>query len=166
MIEFLDQIEKALESGLYIVALQCSLTLPDICSGLCNENGKSVKQDYFKWYDDNIKDKQNLSGENCYYFRCGMIHEGRMEHENLEFAKIIFIEPNNMIKGKGNICEIDGVKILNIDVVDFCNEMIHCTKKWWSENKDNLTVKKNYDSLIKYYPTGLSPFFIGIPAIG
>ena len=52
MEELLSQIKKALESNLYLVALQSTLTLPDICSGLTNENGKSDRNDYIKWYAD------------------------------------------------------------------------------------------------------------------
>lgn len=165
MEELLKQIKKALECKLYLVALQATLTLPDICSGLSSKNGKSNKWDYIKWYDENIIDKQNLSGQNCYFFRCGMLHEGKMEHENLEFSKIIFLEPNDMIICKGNIYECNGKKVLNIDVVSFCNEIINCTLEWWKNNKDDEIVKKNYETIVKYHVNGLEPFVVGIPII-
>ena len=165
MEEILIEIRNALKYNLYLVALQSTLTLPDICSGLINDDGKSNKHDYIKWYDENMVNKQKLSGENCYFFRCAMLHEGKMEHEKLEFSKIIFLEPNDFITCKGNIYQINGQKVLNIDVVDFCNEMINCTIDWWQKNKDNQIAKKNYETIVKYHANGLKPFVVGIPVI-
>lgn len=165
MEELLNQIKKALDNKLYLVALQSTLTLPDICAGLSIEDNETHRSDYIKWYEENIVNKQNLTGEDCYYFRCAMLHEGKMQHKDIKLSRIIFLVPNSNCTFIGNIFDINGEKALNIDLPTFCNEMLECVLNWWQKNKEIDIVKKNYEKIVKYYPNGLSPFIGGISII-
>lgn len=66
MEHILNEIERALDAGLYIVALQSTLTLPGICAALESDNGFNDNNDkatYIEWYDKNVKpyvDYRNL----------------------------------------------------------------------------------------------------------
>ena len=167
MEELLNQIQKAIENKLYLVALQATLTIPDICAKLSIEGNKDTyKEDYIKWYEENIKEKQELTGNDCYYFRCAMLHEGKMKHHKIEHSRIIFLVPNNTFFLSGNIFkDINWDNSINIDLPMFCNEMINCATQWWEENKNNEVVKENYKTIVKYYNNGLEPFIVGIPVI-
>ena len=165
MEEFLGQIKKAIENKLYLVALQSALTIPDICSKLSIENRETTKRNYIEWYEINIKNKQRLTGKDCYFFRCAMLHEGKMKHGNIKHSRIIFFVPNDNYFGSGNILNINGEEAINIDLLTFCEEMINCALKWWQENKNNSIVQINYETMVKYYNNGIKPFIVGIPVI-
>lgn len=165
MEEFLNQIKMALDNKLYFIALQSTLTIPDICAKLSTTTEETTKKDYIKWYEQNIINKQQLTAKDCYYFRCGMLHEGKAQHKNMKLSRVIFLVPNDNIVFSGNTFNINGKKAINIDLPTFCNEMINCALKWWNENKDDAIVKNNYESIIKYYPNGFAPFIGGIPVI-
>ena len=166
MEELLNQIKKALECKLYLVALQSTLTIPDICAKLTIKKGNTHKPNYIKCYEENIKNKQKLTGEECYAFRCAMLHEGRMQHKEMEHSRIIFLLPNNNYLFSGNLFgNINGQNAINIDLPLFCNEMIDCALKWWKMNKNNEIVKKNYEKIVKYHENGLAPFIEGSPVI-
>lgn len=166
MEELINQIRLALRNRLYLVALQSLLTLPDICSALSSKDGFSDKHRYIEWYDNNIKENQNLSGRDCYYFRCGMLHQGRAEHEQIDFKRIIFLEPNSDFKLSGNTFNSNGEKALNIDLELFCNEILNSVLNWWNLSKDNNLVMNNYEKMIKCYSNGIPPFIVGISVIG
>jgi len=166
MEELLNQIKIALDNKLYFVALQSTLTLPDICSALASGNGIATKSGYIKWYDDNVVDKQNLSGSDCYFFRCGMLHQGRAEHDNISSSRVIFLEPTLGLTFKGNIFDVNGQKSLNIDLISFCNEIIDVVSKWWISKQNDDVVKINYEKMIKCYTNGIPPFIVGVPVIG
>ena len=56
----LKEIERALDAKLYYLALQASLTLPDICGALQSDNGKATGDKYIAWYDTYAKEPGNL----------------------------------------------------------------------------------------------------------
>ena len=66
MDEILNQIQEALNHKLYLIALQCCLTLPDICSALQSDNGKTDSKKYKKWYKDFCKSSTYLDAKDCY----------------------------------------------------------------------------------------------------
>lgn len=57
----LKEIERALDAKLYYLALQVSLTLPDICAALQSDDGRASKSKYIAWYDTYAKEPGNLS---------------------------------------------------------------------------------------------------------
>src|SRR3990167_10578362 len=123
MKDFLEQIEAALNSNLYYVALFTALSIPDICGALESSDGFATDEKYKKWFDKHIAPKYNgfLTGEDCYYFRCSLLHQGSSYHPKSSYSRIIFVEPqattnifhNNILNNA-----------LNIDVRIFCKDII------------------------------------------
>lgn len=155
----LNEIEIALDNGLYLLALQSSLTIPDICSALCTKNGETHRKDYIKWYNKWVEDKQ-LTGKDCYYYRCGMIHQGKMLHKDLSYDRILFIYPNSITMKN---CIVDNTKI--IDIIDFCKSIIEGAKNWWKTENSKEIIQKNYKNTVKLYMDGYSNIIKGIPVI-
>lgn len=91
----LKEIELALDAKLYYLALEASLTLPDICAALQSDDGRASKSKYIAWYDTYAKEPGNLSisGKDCYYFRCSYVHQAQTTHENATYSRIIFLAP-------------------------------------------------------------------------
>ena len=61
----LKEIERALDAKLYYLALQASLTLPDICGALQSDDGVAKNYKYIAWYD-------KRTGRSI-YFRQGLL---------------------------------------------------------------------------------------------
>lgn len=163
MEDFLQQIEKALSYNLYYIALQSTLTLPDICGALQSTDGTATKAKYVDWYNTYFLKKTFLSANDCYYFRCSNIHQGKTVHKNSTYSRILFVEPSekNSIVLNNNI--INGA--LNIDVNIFCTDMIASVRNWLTLVKNDETFQENYSSFIKRYPNGLPPYIVGVPII-
>ena len=164
MKDFLAQIEKGLDENLYFLSLFSALAIPDLCGAMGSKNGLATKEKYTAWFDKCVAQKYNgfLSGNNCYYFRCSLLHQGSSQHPNNSYERVLFVEPsattnvfhNNIMNGA-----------LNIDVRIFCSDMIAGAKEWLEENKETDLFKKNYDKFMRRYPNGLSPYIVGVPVI-
>lgn len=163
MEDFLQQIEKALSYNLYYIALQSTLTLPDICGALQSTDGTATKAKYIDWYNTYFLKKTFLSADDCYYFRCSNVHQGKTTHQNSTYSRILFVEPSEKKSIVLNNNIINGA--LNIDVNIFCTDMIASVRNWLTLVKNDQTFQKNYSSFIKRYPNGLPPYIVGVPII-
>lgn len=167
MHDLIEQINKAMDSNLYYLALYTALTLPDICAALESNNGKATGDKYKDWFNRYIspKYKGNLTGEECYCIRCSLLHQGITQHNRSNYSRILFIEPsvnNNMgLMVHNNILE----DALNIDIKTFCNDIINAVNTWLNDVKGKEPFETNYKRIIKRYPEGLSPYIVGIPII-
>ena len=169
MEDFLSQIKLALSYNLYYIALQSILTLPDICGALESQNGHTNNEKYKNWYKNNVITSEGISAEDCYCFRCSMVHQAKTKHDKSSFGRIMFIEPGHPYSGMLNNVGFqigNNVKpSLAINLTTFCNDMIKSAEKWWIKSKNNPIVTKNYQSMVKRYPNGLPPYIGGVPVI-
>ena len=159
----LKEIELALENKLYFMALQSTLSLPDICGALQSSNGMANRKKYITWYNTYAKEPFDnaISGEDCYYFRCSCLHQGSTQNPNSSYKRIIFLIPNVFVSMHNNILN----DALNIDIKIFCTNVIKAVRKWEQQERNNPNYIKNYDKLIKIYPNGITPYIVGMPAI-
>lgn len=164
MEELLVQIEIALQYNLYYLALQSTLTLPDICSALMDPKGETSGAKYIAWYDKYVKNNEyyQLSGNDCYRFRCSNLHQGSSIHPKSTYGRIMFVEPETTPLTIHN-CVINDA--LCIDVNLFCKHIISSVRKWLSIVKNDAIFNNNYQNIIKRYPQGLSPYISGVPII-
>lgn len=159
---FLKEIEGALDNGLYYLALQSSLTLPDICGALQSADGKATGKKYCDWYDTFAKEPcpLALNGNDCYYFRCSCLHQGSSRHVKSSYSRIMFLVPNKTIIHN---CILNNA--LCIDINHFCRNIIESVRKWEVNVKETDIFKNNYEKLFKLYPNGLAPYIVGLPLI-
>ena len=164
MLEYLlSDIEKALNNKLYFIALQSTLTIPDICSALESDNGKTDGKSYAKWYDKNVKKENDyMTGDDCYFYRCSCIHQGVSCNPKMNYTRVLFLYPNTHHTFHNNKLN----DVLNIDLIIFCQQMIMACKRWLNINTDNPVVNKNYEKIMKVYPNGIQPYLVGVTVIG
>ena len=164
MRDFLAQIKKGLDENLYFLSLFSTLAIPDLCGALCSENGEAHSEKYKGWFDKYVAPKYNgfLSGNDCYFFRCSLLHQGSSQHPKNTYKRILFIEPSATTNIFHNVVMNDA---LNIDVRIFCNDIITGAEQWLSENEETELYKKNYDKFMRRYPNGLNPYIVGVPVI-
>ena len=119
----LEQIRKALCVNLYYVSLFTSLAIPDICGAIGSANGKASDTKYKNWVDKYVAHKYfgMLTGEDCYYFRCSLLHQGSSQNPKSTYKRILFVEPS----ASTNVFHCNILNdALNIDVRIFCEDII------------------------------------------
>lgn len=164
MRDFLEQIKKGLNENLYFISLFSTLAIPDLCGAMGSENGEARPKKYKDWFDKYVAPKYNglLSGDDCYFFRCSLLHQGSSQHPKNTYKRVLFVEPSATTNIFHNNIINDA---LNIDVRIFCNDIISGAEQWLSENEKTELYNKNYDKFMRRYPNGLSPYIVGASVI-
>ena len=167
-----DQTAKAIEHRLYYVALFATLAIPDMAAALESSDGRASKARYIAWYEKWVRprlresrDRENpLTGEMCYGFRCGMLHQGRSAHDYLPHERIVFIEPGHPNYSL-HYCTVSG-KILVIQLDAFVREVLDGCLLWLKDVEGSEPFETNYSSFARRHPDGLAPYIIGPPLVG
>lgn len=168
MRDLLNQIQEAVNGHAYYLALYASLTIPDICGAMESENGQATKSKYIAWFDKYVAPKYfacgqaTLTGEACYFYRCAVLHQGRAQHPKLGFSRILFVEPSATTNVFHNNVLNDA---LNIDVSIFCSDVLSGANEWLQAVEELPNYQKNFPLFMQRYPTGLSPYIVGVPVI-
>lgn len=162
MEELLQQIESSLKKGEFYLALFASLTMPDICGAMGSKNGEAKGELYKDWFDKYVAHKYrgNLDGSNCYAFRCSALHQGRTEHKDLGYSRILFLDPTSSsgIVLHNNVLE----DALNIDVRQFCQDIVDGVRSWLDDMVGDENFNKHYPHFLQRYKGGLSPYITGV----
>lgn len=163
MKNLLEQLEQGINAGLYYLTLFVALSIPDICGALESKNGQADSKKYKDWFNQYVASKYNgrLSGDDCYYFRCSLLHQGSSQHDKSNYSRIIFLEPTSNRIFHNNIVR----DALNIDVRIFCIDIINGVHQWLKKVESTELYKKNYDKFIKRHPDGLELYIQGISVV-
>jgi hypothetical protein len=157
----LQEIEKALNAKLYYLAVAMALTLPDICAALASPDGESSGPKYKDWYNANLaKQYSNITDVDCWKLRCGVLHQGRCGHPQMQYDRIIFTMPGHGIV-HNNIMS----KALNLDASVFCKDVIATVRAWLKINQNDSVIRANVQNLVKFRQNGLPPYIVGMPVI-
>jgi len=165
MKNLLGQIKKGLDNNLYYLSLFAVLSIPDICGAIDSENGEASKDKYVQWFNKYVARKYTgfLDGEDCYYFRCSLLHQGSSQHPKSNYSRVLFVEPT----ATTNVFHCNILNdAFNIDVRIFCNDIVECVKEWLTEVENTDLYKKNYTKFMMRHPNGLKPYIVGVPVIG
>ena len=178
MDHILNEIEKALDVGLYIVALQSTLTLPGICAALESKKGNTDGKDkklYENWYMRNVKPYVSwlFTAEDCYRYRCSLVHQAsahlRGGKPRKEYARFMSVYPCSGIKIDNCSFKCIGQEKSDgfvVDIPTFCMTIIKCVRLWENKVKDTPNFKRNYKALLNIHPDGIPPFITGVKVIG
>jgi len=165
MRHLLEQIKKGLDNNLYYLSLFAALALPDICGAINSESGEANKDKYVQWFNKYVAGKYRgfLGGEDCYYFRCSLLHQGNSQHPRSNYSRVLFVEPT----ATTNVFHCNILNdALNIDVRIFCNDIVEGVEEWLKEVEKTELYKRNYSKFMRRYPYGLKPYIVGVPVIG
>lgn len=179
----IDQLEASLQSKQYFLSLYVALTVPDMAGALSSANGEANKQKYAAWYDQWVPQQIGIrrakqfgelppappsrtlfSGEECYRFRCSLLHQGRTQHPKSQFTRVIFIEPNSGSPMRVHNSVVNGA--LCIDLPYFCEEIIGAARDWLDQIDKDSYFEANYVRFARRHENGLLPYFSGAPVIG
>jgi hypothetical protein len=163
-----NEIKEALRHRLLYAALILTLTLPDACAALESPNGETSANRYKAWWETWLKGKydDHLTADDVYRLRCAVAHQGRLQHQGLEFDRVFFtLRPNGQFFHK-NILGSGEKKALNLDLVWFCKDVVEAAEAWFAQKTTDPQVQKNLELLVQFHPNGMLPFLNGVPAVG
>jgi hypothetical protein len=164
MEELLRQITWASNAGAYFIALLGALSVPDICGALDSPGGEATGQTYKDWFDAHVAPScyGMMDGDDCYKFRCSLLHQGTTQHPKGGYARIIFVEPG----ASGNVFHMNVMNdALNIDVRLFCQDIVTAATAWQASVVGTEPYETNVRKFVTRYPNGLPPYIVGIPVI-
>jgi hypothetical protein len=163
MDRILGEIEHALKVHLYYLAIAMTLTLPDICAALEAVNGASNDARYKAWYTANLEPLYPwLTADDCWKLRCGVIHQGRFGHPNMQYGRVIFLLPGQ------NVGMFINNKINDAyftDLQKFCLDATQRARAWFAAKQVDPIVQSNLENLMQIRPNGLPPYIVGAGVI-
>ncbi|RXR28768.1 hypothetical protein [Sphingobium fluviale] len=158
----LVEINMAAKSGMYLTAISMTVALPDICASLESEDGRTSAARYKEWCKLNLgQGFSNVTPEDLYSMRCGVLHNGRFGDLKHSVARIIFTPPGN--NSVFTDCKINDAYFYSI--LEFCGLFTLQVLTWSKNNYDNPVVLKNLDRMMQYRPDGLAPYVKGMAVI-
>ena len=173
----LADIKRALEAGLFYLAINVSLSLPDICSALecdliANPQCKfKADRRYIPWCKKWLEPMfANFTAEDCWALRGSIIHQGQtFGHPKARYDRVLFTLPNGPWAGShDNVADHIGGStkaVLQLDAAHFCRSMAQATVNWYEASKHDPNVIANMPNLVQFRPYGYPPYFFGIPGI-
>lgn len=151
MNNLIREIRSDLKFGNYLSALALSLIIPDICAKALY--GRTGRDNYIKWYDENIGMNYRsendampyLDGDVVYQLRCSILHSGHYDLENLGHIK----EQNKVNEFKLYVdeesCFVDSsasydhnthYRTLEINIKKLCEKVCLVAEAEYNSNKE------------------------------
>ena len=167
IIKMIDEINKALDLGLYLCALSLALTLPDIC-GKAEYPNANVTTRYIEWFNEYIgkyekcpqrNDEDEIlpyaSGEVIYQLRCSLFHQGSTdinikkinapENKVTNFSLIVNQDKDDIFGGSSSLTLFDKDIIerdLEISIQDLCRKICKLSEYYYDKNKEKFDFMK------------------------
>ena len=159
----LGEIKGAVDAGFYLMPVILAAALPDICAAFESSDGQTNKKLYKEWYNAWASDiLTNFTAEDCYSFRCGVVHQGRLGDMKSSFNRAIFPLPTPQQNTFMN-CIINDAYFCGVE--QSCDSMITATTRWYEEKGSEQDVANNLTRMMQIYPAGLTPYAVGIPLL-
>jgi len=80
----------------------------------------------------------------------------------MQYSRVLFTVPNTQRNVFHNNIINDA---LNLDVIQFCRDVTEAAKHWYVAKHGDPNVIANLPNLVRYRPSGLSPYMVGMPLI-
>ena len=153
----LEEITSALEARLYRVALLTSLAVPDIAGALDAPDGQATERRYVDWVDKwavphfSKAGFQTISGEDCYRYRCALIHQGRGKHPRSRYVATLFVLPSPGSFIAPMTPQVDGGRMIVIDVPTFCRWMVAAAEDWLTQVEGSELFATNSQQMLRLH---------------
>src|SRR5262249_2177556 len=131
------------------------------------DDGQTSGARYKAWFDANVAGQYGgvVSGEDCYRFRCALLHQGSSQNPQGQYSRVIFIEPSVALQS-GLMAHNNVLNdALNHDVILFWQDLVQAARAWLGRVSDSQAFQRNFDRLMRRYPDGLHPYIVGVPVI-
>lgn len=157
----LGEIERAVQSRFYLLALTMVFALPEICVSLASPDGRSNGDRYKAWCKANLTEGFDfITGEDLFSMRCGVLHNGRFGDLKHRVARVIFALPSNVTMVN---CKFNDAYVYSVE--EFCRNFISAVRLWYQANSKDANVIANLPRMMTLHPSGLSPYIKGAPVL-
>ncbi len=159
----IKEIRRALDAGLYYIAVVGALSLPDVCAAMESSDGTSSGAQYRSWYNNWLAPKYpRITADDIWSLRCGVLHQGRFGHPRMQYDRVLFTIPD----GRGTVLHNNIMSdALNLDARWFCSDVLESVSRWSEAKRSDPIVQGNMGRLLKLHPHGLPPYITGVPVI-
>lgn len=139
--KLIDEINIALNQGLYLVALSSALTLPDVC-GKAEYPKETTTKRYKKWYSTYVN--ADLPEDHVYELRCSLLHEGNTDTKDKNHIHFRLVT-NERLQSlgmdfciKSRVTHKDGTAETRVTVYAgyLCTAICAAAKSYYEENED------------------------------
>lgn len=162
--ELVNEINKALENELYVIAVMAALTLPDMCGALEKENFWATNSTYMEWCKTNLPPEffSLATPELMKEMRNNLLHTGRLDDaKGKGSGRLILILPNPGVTISN--CNINGDYLTDVRL--FCQGLCTAALSWLCVHKSDPIVATNLEKMVQKRHQGLSPYVSGIGVI-
>lgn len=160
----LQEMNNAVAAGLFYMAILAALAVPDICAALESPSGRTSGEQYKAWCDQWLLPAYPLlTAADLWAMRCGVVHQGRSEHPNSQYSRVIFTAPtpNRMTFHNNTVGDA-----LNLDISTFCWDVTQAAVAWLNAHQGDPAVQANWPRLMRFYPQGIGEWpFQGVPLV-
>jgi hypothetical protein len=160
------EVERALKAGLYYMAIANCLAIPDICAALESQDGKASPSRYRAWFDIWLAPLYpELTGDDLYCLRCGVVHQGTFGHPGMQYDRVIFTVGGRIRVHRNRMKFGPGKSVLSLDAEHFCRDVVAQASNWFARKQNDQIVAANMPKLFQFRPQGLAPYIVGAPLI-
>ncbi len=160
MDRLIQEIRAALAANMFVIALQSSLALIDICAALESANGRTRRSLFEAWFERHLSPRYpNLSAQDAYELRCGLLHQGRLSSRN--YSSIVFFLPGTPALFSNGIVDDAFVHDLTL----FVEDVLTAVSQWWALHGTSPLVSANSEHIVQIRPGGLPPYVVGMPVL-
>jgi hypothetical protein len=152
----LEQIEKCVNHKLYYAAIMVCLAIPDIGGAIDSKDGQATKNKYVNWFEKYAVSHykwgsgNGLTGNECYYLRCSMLHQGKSQHQKLKYKDIVFSKIPQ-IDSLVNPMFLEKSSVLLIEPKAFCFKMTNAAYDWLEAVHNKDIFKQNTDKFMTLF---------------
>jgi hypothetical protein len=111
--------------------------------------------------DSSGKEYVFLSGEDCYKYRCSVLHQGRSDKKYSNFNRIMFVYTET--DSPHRCSQVNDALVIN--VVTFCRDIVEAAHSWMSRMKGTEPFDSNYARLLKEHPEGSGAIYPPFPVV-
>lgn len=178
----IKDMQQCVNAELLFPALFVAISLPDICAGLESPNGQTSGAKYKEWYNRYLlpiftmevpdpseetytpgepmpmKEVVILDAEDCYKFRCRLLHQGWSSSLNGRRSGITFGLSKTVVLHKVIDTSTNSV---SISIPDFCNDMEDAVKAWLAEKRGCEHVESNMQKAVSINDNGQGYVWLG-----
>jgi hypothetical protein len=157
--EYIRQLQETYKNKLYYFTLMGVMSLIDICAALNSPDGETKQKLFKDWFDKYLSeynpsnhpygDLTGFGSEECYKFRCRLLHQGRAEIDSKKLNKKVKTGKIAFHVGavKIHCCNSNGVYFLDIEL--FMNDVITAVKSWIIDTQNVEHVQGNLSKIIQ-----------------
>ena len=153
LLRIIDDVNKCLNSSLYLSAFVSALIIPSFCSQVEIRGKTSAKEKYIEWIDTYMLTSQNddkfihLNGEICWKIKNDIDTRASIDLDELyDDYHIKNVKFRGQKKNYHNAYASSASKdVLLINITDFCVKMLNQANRCYEENKEKIERMKQIE---------------------